>query len=89
MLNRVLRARALLAVALSAALALAACGAADRGGGSSSGDAGAFGASRSGTFARAERPSVPVSTAVTVLPASAWDGSVETRRPMRDGTGCE
>ena len=67
MLNRVLRARALLAVALSAALALAACGAADRGGGSSSGEAGAFGASRVSIMAPAD-------------PGGGWD---ETARALQ------
>ena len=45
--------------------------------------------SRSGTFARAERPRVPVSTASTVPPRSAAPGSVLTRWPMRRGSGWE
>src|SRR6266508_1289422 len=45
--------------------------------------------SRSGTFARADRPSVPRSTITTSRPDSAADGSVLTGWPSRSGLGCD
>jgi hypothetical protein len=46
-------------------------------------------AARSGTLPRAERPSVPVSIAVTVCPERAGAGSVLTRWPIWAGLGWE
>ncbi len=45
--------------------------------------------SRSGTLARADRPSVPVSICRTSRPASGRLGSVETCRPISAGFGCD
>ncbi|CAM5397835.1 hypothetical protein SANTM175S_10415 [Streptomyces antimycoticus] len=44
---------------------------------------------RSGTLARAERPSVPTSICSTSRPASASPGSVETCSPIRAVVVCD